>query len=260
MTAYYNENNPHAAAWLQNLMDAGAIAPGVVDDRSISDVRPSDLIGFTQCHFFAGIGGWSAALRLAGWSDSRPVWTGSCPCQPFSTGGKGATFDDERHLWPDWFWLIDQCRPNTIFGEQVASPNGFKWFDLVSSDLEAKNYAIGAADLCAASVGAPHIRQRLYWVADAGIQRQQRQYALLQSGRLEAANTEVTGRSEGASVWSTGERSTGADGKTRVIEPGITPVVDGVLADLDGLHGFGNAIVPQVAAAFIGATMEAQTV
>jgi DNA (cytosine-5)-methyltransferase 1 len=64
------------------------------------------LRGFTQCHFFAGIGVWSYALRLAGWPDDRPVWTGSCPCQPFSAAGKGAGFADERHLWPAWHHLI----------------------------------------------------------------------------------------------------------------------------------------------------------
>lgn len=84
--AYYNEIDPFAAEWLCNLIRSGHIAPGEVDTRSIEDVRPKDLDGFTQCHFFAGIGVWSYALRNAGWSDSRPVWTGSCPCQPFSKG------------------------------------------------------------------------------------------------------------------------------------------------------------------------------
>ena len=87
MPAYYNENNRFAAQWLRNLIAAGDIAPGDVDERSITEVRPDDLRGYTQCHFFAGIGGWSAALRLAGWPDDRPVWTGSCPCQPFSAAG-----------------------------------------------------------------------------------------------------------------------------------------------------------------------------
>ena len=81
MLAYYNENNRFAAQWLRNLIAAGEIAPGDVDDRSITEVRPDDLRGYTQCHFFAGIGGWSAALRLADWPDDRPVWTGSCPSE-----------------------------------------------------------------------------------------------------------------------------------------------------------------------------------
>src|SRR3974390_1280019 len=122
--AYYNEHDPHAAQWLRNLVARGAIAPGDVDERDILDVRPSDLAGYSQHHFFAGIGVWSYALRCAGWPDDRLVWTGSCPCQPFSAAGKRAGFADERHLWPAWFWLIQQCRPCSIFGEQVASKDG----------------------------------------------------------------------------------------------------------------------------------------
>jgi len=164
---YYNENDPYAAAWLRNLIAAGHIAPGDVDERSIADVSGSSPSAYRQCHFFAGIGGWSYALRLAGWPDDRPVWTGSCPCQPFSNAGKRAGTDDPCHLWPEWFRLIRQCRPATIFGEQVASRAGLAWFDAVSADLEGAGYAVGAADLCAAGVGAPHIRQRLYFVANA---------------------------------------------------------------------------------------------
>jgi len=164
MTAYYNEFDPKAAAWLRELIKAGHIAPGDVDERSIVDIRPSDLIGYTQCHFFAGIGVWSYALRRAGWPDDRPVWTGSCPCQPFSAAGKGEGFTDERHLWPHFHWLIENCRPPVVFGEQVASKDGLGWLDLVQADLEGSGYASGAVDTCAAGFGAPHIRQRLYWV------------------------------------------------------------------------------------------------
>ncbi len=164
MAAYYNEYDPKAAAWLRELIKQGHIADGVVDERSIEDVIPTELAGFTQCHFFAGIGVWSYALRRAGWADDRPVWTGSCPCQPFSAAGKGAGFDDERHLWPAFHHLISQCQPAIVLGEQVASKDGLGWLDLVLSDLEATGYAGGAVDLCAAGVGAPHIRQRLWWV------------------------------------------------------------------------------------------------
>jgi DNA (cytosine-5)-methyltransferase 1 len=165
MAAYYNEFDPFAAAWLRELIKAGHIAPGDVDDRSIKDVKADDLRGYTQCHFFAGIGVWSHALRSAGWSDERPVWTGSCPCQPFSAAGKGGGFDDERHLWPDFFRLIAECRPDVVLGEQVASKDGLGWLDLVYADLEGADYAVGAVDTCAAGFGAPHIRQRLYWSA-----------------------------------------------------------------------------------------------
>jgi len=165
--AYYNEIDSFAAEWLRNLIREGVTAPGDVDERDIRDVTPTDLAPYNQCHFFAGLGTWSYALRRAGWPDDRPVWTGSCPCQPFSAAGKRGGLDDERHLWPAWFWLIEQSGPCVIFGEQVSSKDGLAWLDLVSSDLEGAGYAIGPLDLCAAGVGAPHIRQRLYFVAHA---------------------------------------------------------------------------------------------
>lgn len=174
MTAYYNEFDPKAAAWLRELIKAGLIAQGDVDERSICDVRPDDIAGYTQCHFFAGIGGWSLALRLAGWPDARPVWTGSCPCQPFSCAGKGLAQEDPRHLWPEFHRLIRERRPDICFGEQVEAAIGKGWLDGVFGDLEAEGYACGAAVLGAHSVGSPHIRQRVYWVADSQGERWQR--------------------------------------------------------------------------------------
>src|SRR3990167_2107459 len=148
-------------------MQAGVIAPGEVDERDIREVEPADLAGFAQCHFFAGIGVWSHALRGAGWPDGDPVWTGSCPCQSFSASGQRGGFSDPRHLWPAWFQLIRKCRPGVVFGEQVASKDGLAWLDVVSSDLEDGGYAVGPAVLGAAWLGAPHIRNRLWFVADA---------------------------------------------------------------------------------------------
>jgi DNA (cytosine-5)-methyltransferase 1 len=165
MTAYYNEKDPFAAEWLRKLIAANMIALGDVDERSIEDVIPVELAKYTQCHFFAGIGVWSYAMRRAGWPDDRRGWSGSCPCQPFSQAGQGAGFADERHLWPAFFHLIEQCRPDIVFGEQVASPDGLAWLDLVQSDMEGTDYAFGALDQCAAGFGAPHIRQRLHWMA-----------------------------------------------------------------------------------------------
>lgn len=191
MAAYYNEFEPFAAAWLRELIKEGVIADGEVDTRSIADVTGADLAGFTQCHFFAGIGGWSYALRLAGWPDDRPVWTGSCPCQPFSVAGKRKGKEDARDIWPLFGRLITERRPAIVFGEQVASQAGRIWFSGIRTDLEALGYSVGAADLSAAGVSAPHIRQRLYWMANAqrvGLRSERPEAALGASGGMQGEN------------------------------------------------------------------------
>lgn len=190
--AYYNEIDPFAAQWLRNLIADGHIAPGEVDERSIEDVTPDDLRGFTQCHFFAGIGVWSHSLRLAGWPDDKPVWTGSCPCQPFSAAGKGDGFADERHLWPHFFHLISERRPEHVFGEQVAAGNANAWFDLVQADLEGMGYAFGLVPFAAAGIGAPHIRERAYWVAHAHSQIDDRRRDVRANGGGMNIQTAVT--------------------------------------------------------------------
>lgn len=290
MAAYYNELDPHAAAWLRELIKRGLIAAGDVDERSIEDVKPGDLRGYRQCHFFAGIGGWSYALRLAGWPDDQPVWTGSCPCQPFSAAGKRAGFEDERHLWPAWFHLIRQCSPAVVYGEQVASRDGLDWLDLVQADLEGAGYASGAADLCAAGVGAPHIRQRLWFVADAdggnartqwqqsggqyglvtayggavrqarsgtrpeiGVARGDANVTRLEGRQLHAERAgELAARPPGvAGQWHNPDWLPCFDGKARPVEPGTFPLAHGIPARVVRLRGYGNAINPEVAAAFI---------
>lgn len=191
MTAYYNEIDAYAAQWLRNLIAEGHIPAGDVDERSIADVQADDLRGYTQCHFFAGLGGWGYALRLAGWPDDKPVWTGSCPCQPFSVAGKQKGFADDRHLWPVWFNLIRECRPAVVFGEQVASAK--LWLDGVCTDMEAEGYAIGAAVLPACAVNAPHKRDRLWFVADAAYQLQHGRWNAGPGRRREPSDCGVLG-------------------------------------------------------------------
>lgn len=241
MTAYYNEIDPYAAQWLRNLINAGHIAPGIVDERSIEDVYPSDLRGFTQCHFFAGIGVWSHALRSAGWSDERPVWTGSCPCQPFSAAGKGAGFDDERHLWPAFHHLIKECQPTAVLGEQVASKDSDPWIDLVHTDLEALGYAFGAIPFPSAGVGAPHIRDRLYWVAhtDGGghdwggvVGPRRRLEHPNSSSACDLGNTERAGLAFGLSV-------AGISGRTSETD-------EGQATERTGVHAGGMAVANKV--------------
>lgn len=198
---YYNEFNPEAAAWLEQLIIQGSIPFGLVDTRSITEVTPDDLRGFTQCHFFAGIGGWSHALQLAGWSEDRPVWTGSCPCQPFSSAGKRKGKDDERHLWPVFFDLIRQCRPATVIGEQVSSAIGHGWLDDLCADLEGEGYACGALVLPACGVGAFHKRDRLWWVGVANNNNNNNNKGLQGRTRTERANQCAAGENSLVDRW-----------------------------------------------------------
>lgn len=260
--AYYNEIDPYAAQWLRNLIAAGHIAAGDVDERSIVDVRSSDLCGFSQVHFFAGIGGWSAALRYASWPDESPVWTGSCPCQSLSVAGQRKGHADKRHLWPAFYRLIAERRPPIVFGEQVAGTDGLEWLAGVRADLEAAGYACGAADLPAASVAAPHKRHRLYWMAHAhggnasaeGLQRSRQQRQQPKNG----FDPEGMGNAESEPLRRRGQPWQSAvaircDDGSRRIEPGILALVDGIPNRLAQLRAYGNAIVPQVAAEFIRA-------
>ncbi|WP_049732842.1 DNA cytosine methyltransferase [Rhizobium ecuadorense] len=258
MTAYYNEIDPYAAQWLRNLIAAGHIAPGDVDERSIVDVQPDDLKGYAQCHFFAGIAGWSYGLKLAGWDDDRRVWTGSCPCQPLSSAGKQKGHLDERHLWPAFFSLISECRPAVVFGEQVASPIGLKWMSAVRSDLEGDRYACGIASVPGFISGSPQQRQRLYWVASSnsagrdGLKKPDQQSA---AGSDLSRRDDIDGRR--GSFWASAIPMEGADNTRRLLSPGIKLLADGLSEGMGRLRAYGNAIVPQVAAEVIGAFMDA---
>lgn len=168
MTSLYVDNEPYVCQWTENLMHRGIIPAGRVLCASVETLQAHDLAGFDHVHLFSGISVWAYALRQAGWADDRPAWTLSCPCQPFSSAGRKKGFNDRRHLWPHAFRLISECRPGAIFGEQVSSQDGLAWLDVVQDQLEGCGYAVGALAISAAGVGAPHIRKRLYFVADAG--------------------------------------------------------------------------------------------
>jgi DNA (cytosine-5)-methyltransferase 1 len=250
MAAYYNEIEPYAAQWLRNLIAAGHIAAGDVDERSIIDVRPADLAGYTQCHFFAGIGGWSLALRLAGWPDDRPVWTGSCPCQPFSTGntahGGAKGQGDVRHLWPSFFSIIRECAPPIVFGEQVVSAIGWGWYDELCWDMEEVGYACAAAVVPACAVEARHERKRLIWLADASGPGREGHHEIECLPLAEASSFAINGNP-------LADAGRALDGDYS----GLLPC-DGVSVAVErcATHGYGNAIVPQVAAEVIGAYLD----
>jgi len=291
---YYNDNCPQVCAWIRQLMFDGLIPYGVVDSRSILDVQPADLEGFTQCHFFCGIAGWAYALKLAGWPSTRPVWTGSPPCQPFSAAGKLEGKDDARHIAPHFISLVGACRPPVLFGEQVASAAVFgksakrvggepewSWLDDLSDRLEAAHYAVGASDIPAAGVGAPHIRQRTFFgavrLADANEPGSQGRQGMPQrpvecaagSGGM-AVSQSPSGTDHGG--WDDVDWLFCRDGKWRPVKSSVqrvAPRIPGSVVPCSAhsplaqstkaarrvmrLRGYGNAIVPQAAALFIKA-------
>lgn len=288
---YYNEWDPQAAAWLRELIAERLLPRGLVDERSITEVEAKDLEGFTQCHFFAGIGGWPLALQLAGVPATAQLWTGSPPCQPFSSAGKQLGQFDPRHLAPVFLQLIGQCRPAILFGEQVAAAIGKSWMCDLQVHLERENYAVGFAVLPACSVGAPHKRERLFFgahqladtigerpqsrrqdkewgavnghigrgcstggVGNPNSKRLNGQHPLLQRAGEENLS-QVTWASQDGGIWSNADWLRCRDGAIRPVEPGTFPLANGVSARVGRLRGYGNAIVPQVAAEFIRAFM-----
>ena len=164
MRIIYNDIDKGAAAWLSQLGRTGALPRGRIITTSITELELGDVSKADQVHFFAGIGGWAHALELAGYAGLR-CWTGSPPCQPFSVAGQQRGKDDDRHLAPVWLNLVRKCRPPVLFGEQVADAIRHGWLDDLFNALEECGYACGAAVLPACSVGAPHIRKRLFFGA-----------------------------------------------------------------------------------------------
>jgi DNA (cytosine-5)-methyltransferase 1 len=276
MTAYYNENDPAAAAWLRELIKAGEIADGAVDDRGIEEVTAHDVRGFTQCHWFGGIGAWSLALRRGGWDDDRPVWTASLPCQPFSAAGKREGVEDRRHLWPVFFALLLAGKPRAVpvLGEQVSGRGGLEWFDIVSADLEGEGYAVGAVDTCAAGFGAPHLRQRLYWLADGLADADEGKRGRIADGEGRDRDRQAGGRDEGDGepepcrdarrrpgpvngYWAGCDWVYCRDGRWRPVEPGAFPLATGAPARVGLLRGYGNSLCVPQAEAFVRAAIDA---
>lgn len=257
---YYNENNPYAAGWLRNLVSAKLIPPGHVDDRSILDVRPTDLRGFIQCHFFAGIAGWPLALQLAGFPHDERIWSASCPCQPFSHAGNRKGFDDERHLWPGFFHLVEIECPPIVVGEQVASKDARGWIDLVFDDLETVGYACGAVVFPIASVGLPAKRDRLYWMACADSARRPRplQPVNLHDTTGGADSNEHAPACSLGAPFRDGEffADAGADGKIRAMPRNVSSVFNGFSRRMEFVRAYGNAINPVQATRFIEAAIE----
>ena len=108
------------------------------------------------------------------WKDRIDILTGGFPCQPFSLAGKRRGTEDDRYLWPAMLDVIRTVRPRWVVGENVYGIVNWSEglvFERVCADLEAAGYEVQPYIIPACGVGAPHRRDRCWFVAhrtDAG--------------------------------------------------------------------------------------------
>lgn len=245
----YTDIDEFCIWWIKRLVLQQELPYGECLTEDITNFDMGLLEWYNHCHFFAGIGGWALALSMAGVTHDFNVWTGSCPCQPFSTAStnpKGV--EDDRHLWPEMERLIDFGKPTTFFGEQVASKYGWDWLSNVRADLENQDYEFGSAQLSAANCGLPHIRKRLYFVAHSMRLRQERMEPTWKTIRLGLTQEKPKINSNRIPPRSEFKPN-----------PSFLLSHDGIPPHMakSVIHGFGNAIVPELASLFIQSSFEA---
>jgi DNA (cytosine-5)-methyltransferase 1 len=191
---------------------------------------------------------------------SIDVICGGFPCQPFSQAGKRLAEKDVRHLWPEYFRIIKECRPSWVIGENVIGLINLG-LDSVLNDLESIGYATRTFDIPACAVGAPHYRRRVWIIADATSGRR--------AGGFNgyAKSIDVISCSENLADsycqvpqgWGGGNNEEGQKESSRYarlacgepestweIEPNVGRVANGVPSRVDRIKALGNAVVPQI--------------
>ena len=181
------------------------------------------------------------------------IISGGFPCQPFSQAGKRQGKDDPRHLWPQMLRIISEIEPRWVLGENVSGI--FSWsgglvFDEIQSDLADIGYETIPVRIPAVAVGAPHRRDRWWFVANSN------------SKRLERRST--GGKGEEKQITKRHTRQVcrsffGWEKNWLEVAAELCVLGNGLPVELDGftlskskhrehqLKGLGNAIVPQVA-------------
>lgn len=160
------------------------------------------------------------------------VICGGYPCQPFSDAGKREGAEDDRHLWPEMYRLIQEIRPTWVIGENVIG-HVQMGLNEVLSDLEKEGYQYSVFIIPACAVDAPHRRDRVWIIANV-------------------AHTEITGleRRENSRRARPKQprfrKSSGAEPHQWLPEPAIRRVDNGIPRRVDRLKALGNAVVPQV--------------
>jgi DNA (cytosine-5)-methyltransferase 1 len=171
------------------------------------------------------------------------VICGGFPCQPVSVAGKQRGQDDERWLWPEFARILRELRPRYALVENVPGLLVRGMGDVLG-DLAAAGYDAEWGRVSAASVGAPHLRKRVFIVAHSKCEGLEGHTGdgdhRHEPGRINTGPNRST--SEGC--LPSGDR---LDGDYWAVEPNVGRVAHGVPARMDRLRGLGNAIVPQVA-------------
>ncbi len=231
-------------------------------------------------------------IREVGATNLEPVdlLCGGFPCQPHSLAGKRQASADERDLWPEYARLIRELRPRWVLAENVPgllSSEIGRFFGGILRDLAESGYDAVWEVLPAAAVGAPHIRERIWIVANADDRCGERTKQTVCPGWVELmhgsqilADSSIA-RSRGLPIqqWGSRQESVDAnrsgedmadpDGQRReefdqsaepgqpahipsssdwwATEPDVGRVAHGVPSRVDRLRALGNAVVPQVA-------------
>jgi DNA (cytosine-5)-methyltransferase 1 len=214
------------------------------------------------------------------WGDVvRPdVICGGYPCQPFSKAGKRQGTDDPRHLWPWVREAISELRPRYAILENVRGHLTLGGTTVIS-ELASIGYDCQWRLVSAASVGAPHLRERVFIVAypnssDSAYGRQCETVSSQNTGWGNDGNRSQSDARQ-VSQGTTGQVATLAhadssglihtrtqifttEGRLKAltepalsswwtVEPDVGRVANGVSSRVDRLKGLGNAVVPQVA-------------
>jgi len=193
------------------------------------------------------------------------IITGGYPCQPFSVAGRKKGEDDPRHLWPEYFRLVKECRPTWVIGENVSGHIKLG-LDTVISDLESEDYAVRPFSISASSIGANHQRERVWIVANS--RRPRGPWSELREENENETRKENANQFERSSSTSSSSADTNGKGSQRYgseyelrksqeerktswsrwweSEPDVGRVAYGIPKRVDRLKSLGNSLVPQI--------------
>ena len=136
------------------------------------------------------------------------IITGGYPCQPFSVAGSQRGEKDKRHLWPEMFRLVKECRPTWVIGENVSGHIKLG-LDTVLEDLESEGYSTRAFSISASSVGANHKRERVWIVGHS--QHNGSSSSTKSRSFKETSDNNQEGKNEAGEFAGTGRSNGGAD-------------------------------------------------